>query len=60
MEVQPRQPTVKAGTDNFTGDVWFDVIARARNRPVSASTWSASRPVPGTRGTLMRSVRRST
>jgi quercetin dioxygenase-like cupin family protein len=28
MEIQPRQPTVKAGTDNFTGDVWFDVIAR--------------------------------
>jgi quercetin dioxygenase-like cupin family protein len=27
MEIQPRQPTVKAGADNFTGDVWFDVIA---------------------------------
>ena len=28
MEVQPTRPTVKAGTDRFTGDVWLDVIAR--------------------------------
>jgi quercetin dioxygenase-like cupin family protein len=28
MEIQPNQPTVKAGTDSFTGDVWIDVIAR--------------------------------
>jgi quercetin dioxygenase-like cupin family protein len=28
MEVQPKPPTVKAGTDTFTGDAWYDVIAR--------------------------------
>ena len=24
MEIQPRQPTVKAGSDIFTGDAWID------------------------------------
>jgi quercetin dioxygenase-like cupin family protein len=28
VEIQPRQPSVKGGADMFTGDVWFDVIAR--------------------------------
>jgi quercetin dioxygenase-like cupin family protein len=27
MEVQPKPPTVKASTDSFTGDAWYDVIA---------------------------------
>jgi hypothetical protein len=28
LEIQPKQSTVKAGTDTFTGDVWYDVVAR--------------------------------
>ncbi len=28
MEIRPKQPTAKGGTDNFTGDVWLDVITR--------------------------------
>ena len=33
MEIQKRQPTVKAPTETFTGDAWYDVIApkTARN-----------------------------
>ena len=28
MEIQPRQPSTKGPAQMFTGDVWFDVIAR--------------------------------
>jgi quercetin dioxygenase-like cupin family protein len=28
MELQPRQPTTKGPAERFTGDVWFDVIAK--------------------------------
>ena len=28
MKIQPGQPTVKAPSDTFTGDAWFDVIVR--------------------------------
>ncbi len=28
MQVQPKQPTMKAPPETFTGDAWFDVIAR--------------------------------
>ena len=28
MQIQPKQPTVKAPAQTFTGDAWFDVIAR--------------------------------
>ena len=28
MHIVTKQPTVKGPTDRFTGDVWFDVIAR--------------------------------
>jgi quercetin dioxygenase-like cupin family protein len=28
MRIQPKQPTVKAPAETFTGDAWFDVIAR--------------------------------
>jgi quercetin dioxygenase-like cupin family protein len=28
MEILKKQPTVKAPADHFTGDAWFDVIAR--------------------------------
>src|SRR5437773_673443 len=28
MEILPKQPTGKAPADTFTGDAWFDVIAR--------------------------------
>lgn len=28
MEVQPKQATTKGPAERFTGDVWFDVIAR--------------------------------
>ena len=28
MEIQPKQPTAKGPADRFTGEVWFDVIAK--------------------------------
>ena len=28
MEIKAKQPTVKAPAETFTGDAWFDVIAR--------------------------------
>jgi quercetin dioxygenase-like cupin family protein len=28
MELRPKQPTVKAPPETFTGDAWYDVIAR--------------------------------
>jgi quercetin dioxygenase-like cupin family protein len=28
MKIQPKQPTAKAPAETFTGDAWFDVIAR--------------------------------
>lgn len=28
MEILPKQPTVKAPTDTFTGDAWYDTIVR--------------------------------
>ena len=28
MQKLPKQPTVKAPADTFTGDVWYDVLAR--------------------------------
>ena len=28
MEILPRKATVKAGSDRFVGDAWFDVIVR--------------------------------
>jgi len=28
MEIRPKQPTEKGGSDRFTGDVWLDVIVR--------------------------------
>ena len=28
MEILPKAPTVKAGSDRFVGDAWFDVIVR--------------------------------
>jgi quercetin dioxygenase-like cupin family protein len=28
MEIKPKQATVKAPAETFTGDAWFDVIAR--------------------------------
>jgi quercetin dioxygenase-like cupin family protein len=30
MEIEPKEPTMKGGTDAFTGDVWIDVIARGK------------------------------
>ena len=28
MDIHPQQPTVKAPAETFTGDAWFDVIAK--------------------------------
>jgi len=28
VEIQPKQPTVKAPAETFTGDAWYDVVAR--------------------------------
>lgn len=31
MEILRKQPTIKVGTETFTGDVWFDVIVRGES-----------------------------
>jgi hypothetical protein len=28
LEIKPKQPSLKAPAETFTGDAWFDVIAR--------------------------------
>jgi hypothetical protein len=28
LEILPKQPSVKAPAETFTGDAWYDVIAR--------------------------------
>jgi hypothetical protein len=30
VEIQPRQPSVKAPAERFTGDAWYDVIAQGK------------------------------
>jgi hypothetical protein len=60
MEILPKQPSVKGPAEMFTGDVWYDVITRARSRPASASTSSASPPAPAPPGTPTPSGRPST
>jgi quercetin dioxygenase-like cupin family protein len=32
LEIQPKQPSAKGPAERFTGDVWFDVIARGGER----------------------------
>jgi quercetin dioxygenase-like cupin family protein len=36
VEFLPKQPTVKGPAEWFTGDVWFDVIARSETARVNA------------------------
>ena len=31
MEIQPKQPTTQAPVETFTGDAWFDVIAKGED-----------------------------
>jgi quercetin dioxygenase-like cupin family protein len=47
MRVQPRQPTVKAPAETFTGDAWYDVIARGE--PPSRIRVNVVRFAPGAR-----------
>ena len=30
LEIQPKQPSAKGPPEMFTGDVWFDVIAKGQ------------------------------
>ncbi len=48
MEIQPKQNTVKAPAEWFTGDVYFDVIAGARPEP-SRMRVNTVRFTPGAR-----------
>jgi hypothetical protein len=60
MEIQPKQPTVKAPAETFAGDAWYDVIARGTEPSrvrVNVVRFARAR---GTRGTPMPSARRST
>jgi hypothetical protein len=45
--VLPKQPSTKGPAEMFTGDVWFDVIAKgeapSRMRVTSWSTWPCGR-----------------
>jgi quercetin dioxygenase-like cupin family protein len=47
MEILRKAPTVKAGSDRFTGDAWFDVIARGE--PPSRVRVNVVRFAPGAR-----------
>ena len=47
MQIQPKQPTVKAPAETFTGDAWFDVIARGEEP--SRMRVSVVRFAPGAR-----------
>jgi quercetin dioxygenase-like cupin family protein len=47
LEILPKRPTTKGGTDRFTGDVWLDVIASGE-RP-SGIRVSVVRFAPGAR-----------
>jgi quercetin dioxygenase-like cupin family protein len=47
MNRLPKQPTVKAPAENFTGDVWYDVVARGE--PPSRVRVSVVRFSPGSR-----------
>jgi hypothetical protein len=31
MEIQSKQATIKGPAETFTGDVWFDVVARGED-----------------------------
>ncbi len=54
MEIQPKQPTVKAPAETFTGDAWFDVIARGEEP--SRIRVNVVRFAPGARNAWHRHV----
>lgn len=35
MELQPKQPSVKAPAQTFSGDAWYDVIAKGERMRVN-------------------------
>src|SRR5438477_6549987 len=47
MEIQPKQPTVKAPAETFTGDAWYDVITEGQ--PPSRIRVGIVRFAPGSR-----------
>src|SRR5262245_27365978 len=47
MQIQPKQPSVKASPDTFVGDAWFDLIVRGRGE--SRLRASLVRSAPGAR-----------
>lgn len=47
MEIQPKQPSTKGPAEMFTGDVWFDVIAKGEEP--SRMRVNVVRFVPGAR-----------
>ena len=47
MEILPKQPSVKAPAETFTGDAWYDVIARGTEP--SRIRVNVVRFAPGTR-----------
>ena len=47
MQKMPKQPTVKAPPETFTGDAWFDVVARGE--PPSRVRVNVVRFAPGAR-----------
>jgi quercetin dioxygenase-like cupin family protein len=47
VEILPKEPTVKGGTDRFVGDVWLDVIAKGE--PPSRVRVTVVRFAPGAR-----------
>jgi hypothetical protein len=60
VEIQPKQPTAQGPAENFTGDVWFDVIAAGV--PPSRLRVSTVRfsPARTRRGTVTPTGRRCT
>jgi hypothetical protein len=51
VEIKAKQPTVKAPAETFTGDAWFDVIARGEEPSRIRVNLVRFAPAPATPGT---------
>jgi quercetin dioxygenase-like cupin family protein len=52
VQIQPKEPTVKAPAERFTGDAWFDVVVRGE--PPSRLRVNVVRFAPGARNAWHR------
>ena len=60
LEIQPKQPSAKGPAEMFTGDVWFDVIAKGQEPSRMRVNMVRFVPCPYGVGILTPSARRCT